>query len=73
MCTIFIPRHTLVSGYYVIHSYIENIVLSATKILGIMRKLKYSITRNALNQMYMSHIRGSQPTSVLCVTFTGHI
>ena len=25
------------------HSHIENIVLSATKILGIMRKLKYSI------------------------------
>ena len=36
------------------HSHIENIVLSATKILGIMRKLKYSISRNALNQMYMS-------------------
>ena len=34
------------------HSHIENIVLSATKILGIMRKLKYSISRNALNQMY---------------------
>ena len=35
------------------HSHIENIVLSATKILRIMRKLKYSISRNALNQMYM--------------------
>ena len=38
------------------HSHIENIVLSATKILGIMRKLKYSISRNALNQMYMSFV-----------------
>ena len=38
------------------HSHIENIVLSATKILGIMRKLKYSISRNALNQMYMSFL-----------------
>ena len=31
------------------HSHIENIVLSATKILEAMRKLKYSISRNALN------------------------
>ena len=38
------------------HSHIENIVLSATTILGIMRKLKYSISRNALNQMYMSFL-----------------
>ena len=38
------------------HSHIENIVLSATKILGIMSKLKYSISRNALNQMYMSFL-----------------
>ena len=38
------------------HSHIENIVLTATKILGIMCKLKYSISRNALNQMYMSFL-----------------
>ena len=38
------------------HSHIENIVKSATKILGIMRKLKYSVSRNALNQMYMSYM-----------------
>ena len=38
------------------HSHFENIVLSATNILGIMRKLKYSISRNALNQMYMSFL-----------------
>ena len=38
------------------HSHIGNIVLPATKVLGIMRKLKYSISRNALNQMYMSFL-----------------
>ena len=38
------------------HAHIENIVFSATRILGIMRKLKYSISSNALNQMYMSYI-----------------
>ena len=38
------------------HTHIENIVSSATRILGIMRKLKYSIRRNALNQMYMSYM-----------------
>ena len=34
----------------------ENIVHSATSILRIMRKIKYSISRNALNQMYMSYL-----------------
>ena len=38
------------------HTHIENIVSSATRILGIMRKLTYSINRNALNQMYMSYM-----------------
>ena len=40
------------------HTRIDNIVNSATKILGIMRKLKlkYSINRNALNQMYMCYL-----------------
>ena len=38
------------------HSHIERIVISATKILRIMQKLKYSISRNALNQMYMSYL-----------------
>ena len=35
------------------HSHIENIVQSATTILGIMQ---YSLSRNALNQMYMSYM-----------------
>ena len=34
----------------------SHIVLSANKILGIMRTLKYTISRNALNQMYMSFL-----------------
>ena len=38
------------------HSHIENMVKSATKILGIMRKLNYSLSRNALNQMYMPYM-----------------
>ena len=37
------------------HLYIENIVKSATKI-GIMWKLKYSLSRNAFNQIYMSYM-----------------
>ena len=37
------------------HTHIENIVNSATKILG-MRKLKYSTSKNALGQMYMSNL-----------------
>ena len=36
--------------------HIDNIVISLTRILEIMRKLKYSISRNALNQMYMSYL-----------------
>ena len=38
------------------HTHIENIVSSATKILGIIPKLRYSICRNALNQTYMSYM-----------------
>ena len=36
------------------HSHAENIVNWASKILALMHELKYSINRNALNQMYMS-------------------
>ena len=38
------------------HYHIENIVKSASKILGIMRKLTFSLSRNALNQMFMSYM-----------------
>ena len=36
--------------------HIENIVTSASKIIGIMRQLKYSFSRQALNQIYMSYV-----------------
>ena len=38
------------------HSHIENFVKSAAKILGIMRKLEYSLSRNVLSQLYMSYM-----------------
>ena len=38
------------------HSHVENIVNSASKILALMHKLKYSICRNVINQMYMSYL-----------------
>ena len=39
------------------HPHIETILTSAYKVLGIMRKLKYKFTRQALNQMYVSYVR----------------
>ena len=39
------------------HSHIETILISAYKMLGVMRKLKYRFTRQALNQMYVSYVR----------------
>ena len=39
------------------HNHIEKILSSASKVIGIMRKLKYSFSRIALNQIYISHIR----------------
>ena len=38
-------------------THIDNILNSAYKTLGIMRKLKYRFSRQALNQMYISYIR----------------
>ena len=37
--------------------HIENSLCTASKIVGIMRKLKYSIGRKALNQIYISYVR----------------
>ena len=37
--------------------HIETIFKSASKIIGIMRKLKYNFTRKALNQIYLSYVR----------------
>lgn len=38
-------------------THIDNILLSASKVIGIMRKLKYSFSRSALNQIYISYVR----------------
>ena len=39
------------------HIHIETILSSAYKMLGVMRKLKYTYSRQALNQMYISNVR----------------
>ncbi|MCG7879943.1 MAG: reverse transcriptase domain-containing protein [Candidatus Thiodiazotropha endolucinida] len=36
--------------------HIENIISSAAKVVGIMRKLKYTFNRLALNQIYLSYV-----------------
>ena len=38
------------------HKHIENIITSAAKVVGIMRKLKYTFNRQALNQIYISYV-----------------
>ena len=39
------------------HKHINSILSSAARILGMMRKLKYSISRKSLNQIYISFLR----------------
>ena len=38
------------------HKYIDNILNSAAKVVGIMRKLKFTSSRSALNQIYVSYV-----------------
>ena len=38
-------------------THIENILVSASKVLNIMRKLKFKLSRSALNQIYISYVR----------------
>ena len=38
------------------HSHIDKIINSAAKVIGIMRKLKFTLNRIALNQIYMSYV-----------------
>ncbi|MCG8032136.1 MAG: reverse transcriptase family protein [Candidatus Thiodiazotropha taylori] len=38
-------------------NHIDNILTSASKVIGIMRKLKYTFSRVALNQVYISYVR----------------
>ena len=39
------------------HKHISNIILSTSKLLGIMRKLKFTVRRKTLNQIYLSFLR----------------
>ena len=39
------------------HKRIDNIILSGSKLLGIMRKLKFTVRRKTLNQIYVSFLR----------------
>ena len=38
------------------HKHIDNILKSAAKVIGIMRKLKFTLSRIALNQIYVSYV-----------------
>ena len=39
------------------HTHINNMLLSASRLLGIVRKLKYSVCRKTMNHMYISFLR----------------
>ncbi len=39
------------------HSHIDKIISSTSKIIGIMRKLKFQLSRSSLNQIYISYVR----------------
>ena len=39
------------------HAHIENIITSVSKLLGIMRAVKYKLSRKALNNIYIYYIR----------------
>ena len=51
------------------HSHIDNIISSASKVLGIMQKLKFTFTRTALNQIFLSYIL--QVLEYSCVVWDG--
>ncbi|XP_052275100.1 uncharacterized protein LOC127874668 isoform X1 [Dreissena polymorpha] len=39
------------------NNHINNIMTSASKILGVMRKVEYKLSRKCLNQIYFTHLR----------------
>ena len=39
------------------HTHIDNILASASRMLGIIRNLKFRLGRKALNQIYLSNLR----------------
>ena len=50
----FVPEHKHLGLTF--SSHIENIIKSASKVIGIMRKLKFTFSRVALNQIYLSYL-----------------
>ena len=54
------------------HSHIDNIISSTSKVLGIMRKLKFTFSRAALNQIFVSYwnMHASFGMAALCKTKT---
>ena len=51
------------------HSHIDNIISSSSKVLGIMRKLKFTFSRTALNQIFLSYV--SPVLEYSCVVWDG--
>ncbi len=39
------------------HTHINNLMSSASRLLGIMKKLKFQLSRKSLNQIYISYVR----------------
>ena len=50
-------------------SHIDSILTSALRMIGLIRKLKYVISRRALNQIYISYVR--PVLKYLCVVWDG--
>ena len=51
------------------HSHIDKIISSTSKVLGIMRKLKFTFSRTALNQIFLSYILSISGYS--CIVWDG--
>jgi len=51
------------------HAHIDNILQSASKVVGLMRKLKFILNRKSLNQIYLSYIAPIMEYS--CIVWDG--
>ena len=49
--------------------HIDSILTSASRMIGIMRKLKYVFSRRSLNQIYVSYVR--PVLEYLCIVWDG--
>ena len=47
------------------HTHINNIVLSASKLIEVMRKLKFTVRRKTLNQIYVSFLTPTLENAVV--------